>query len=59
MVNFWSSALVSHQFDAFFRFGKLSKSRVAIARLLTFKFLMCISSKQIILFTCTKVMSSS
>ena len=37
--------------EAFFRLGKLSRRSVAIARLLTFRFFMCISSRWTILFT--------
>ena len=45
-------ALVSsYQLDAFFKLGRLSRRSVAIARLRTFRFLMCISSRWIILFT--------
>jgi hypothetical protein len=40
------------QGKTFLRLGRLSRSRVAMARLRTFRLRMCISSRHVILFTC-------
>ena len=47
-----NNIVCTDQFEARLRLGRLSSSRVAMARLLTLRFLMCISSSSSILLTC-------
>ena len=50
-VEKMSKKVCTDQFEARLRLGRLSSSRVAMARVLTFRFLMCISSRCSILLT--------